>query len=355
MKKQEIDCLNKLLEYKPNGSCSDNFDGIHLYGHSTSDQGRGHQENVRKLENHTGTGEISCYHVLQGIEVYYNDIHMEYCLQNPPAVSNAIEINHCREGRFECSFGENKCCYLAKGDLAICSLEHKKSETAFPLSHYHGVTILIKMNEFSSEVKNLFSILNIDIDLIQEYIYDENRCCIMRANKSIEHIFSELYHIREERRRSYMQLKVLELLLFLSDLDLSTELVTTEYVNQKQVMMIKSVKNFITEDITKHYTVAELADRFNVSPTSLKNGYHHVYGTSIYAFLKYYRLQTAGKYLAETDVSVTEIAAMVGYENPNKFSSAFKEVYRRTPSDFRRCVQMDSRQPFGVAENIDLS
>ena len=26
---------------------------------------------------------------------------------------NMIEINHCLTGRFECSFGENSCCYMA--------------------------------------------------------------------------------------------------------------------------------------------------------------------------------------------------------------------------------------------------
>ena len=36
----------------------------------------------------------------------------------------------------------------------------------------------------------------------------------MRANPSIEHIFSELYHVREKRKPGYMKIKMLELLLF---------------------------------------------------------------------------------------------------------------------------------------------
>lgn len=32
-------------------------------------------------------------------------------------------------------------------------------------------------------------LLNIDLKYIQTYICEGNRCCIMRANPSIEHIF----------------------------------------------------------------------------------------------------------------------------------------------------------------------
>ena len=32
-------------------------------------------------------------------------------------------------------------------------------------------------------------LLNIDLHYIQKYICEGNRCCIMRANPSIEHIF----------------------------------------------------------------------------------------------------------------------------------------------------------------------
>ena len=47
--------------------------------------------------------------------------------------------------------------------------------------------------------------------------------------------------------------------------------------------------------------------------------------TSLYAYLREYRLQTAQKLLAETDASIAEIAHRVGYENPNM-----------TPTEYRK-------------------
>lgn len=58
--------------------------------------------------------------------------------------------------------------------------------------------------------------------------------------------------------------------------------------------------------------------------------------TSLYAYLREYRLQTAQKLLTETDASIAEIAHRVGYENPNKFSSAFRQIFGMTPTEYRK-------------------
>ena len=67
---------------------------------------------IYQLSNKTGNGQITVYQVFNGIELYYNDMHMAYCNQDQVTVKNIIEINHCYIGRYECSFGENSCCYL---------------------------------------------------------------------------------------------------------------------------------------------------------------------------------------------------------------------------------------------------
>lgn len=82
---------------------------------------------VYQLSNGTGNGQITVYQVFNGIELYYNDIHLAYCNQDQVTVKNIIEINHCYIGRYECSFGENSCCYLSAGDLSIGSAMKKKS------------------------------------------------------------------------------------------------------------------------------------------------------------------------------------------------------------------------------------
>lgn len=321
---------------------TDAFHSVALYGNSVRREIEESACRVFQLENETGTGEISVYQVFPGIELVYNDIHMTYCNQSQTGLKNTIEINHCREGRYECSFGENSCCYMAEGDLTIGSVMRKKSSSNFPLSHYHGITITISLGELEEDVCRIMKLLDIDLQKIKQYIVDGNRCCIMRANPSIEHIFSELYFVREQRKSGYMKIKILEMLLFLSDLDTRQEVIQTEYYSQKQVSLIKEIADFITTDITKHYTIEQLAEKYNISPTALKKCFRGVYGSSVYAYLRMYRLQTAGRLLEETTLQITEIAAKTGYDNPNKLSSAFKQIYGVSPTDFRKGVRLDS-------------
>ena len=47
-------------------------------------------------------------------------------------------------------------------------------------------------------------------------------------------------------------------------------------------------------------------------------------------------MQEAQKLLLETELTVGEIAAKIGYENPNKFTSAFKKTYGVTPTEFKK-------------------
>ena len=274
--------------------------------------------------------------VFPGVELCYNEMHLAWCNQDQPAARNVIEINHCRVGRYECSFGENSCCYLAAGDFAVSAGTRKKSASCFPLRHYHGITILLDLDQLAPETRQLMEQFGIELDTIRQYICAGNRCCILRGDPTIEHIFGELYTHRPPQQAGYRKLKVLELLLFLTGLNARERVQQTEYYNQRQVACAKQVAERITRNLQEHQTIEQLAQEAGLSPTALKSCFRGVYGSSIYAYLRGYRLQTAQKLLAETGDSIADIAHQVGYENPNKFSSAFRQQYGQTPTEYRK-------------------
>ncbi|MGL6199105.1 MAG: helix-turn-helix transcriptional regulator [Lachnospiraceae bacterium] len=313
------------------------FSSIDLYGGTVQIDTKTEDCDVFHLENSTGTGDITKYRVFPGFELIYNDIHMEQFDQaNAKRVNNVIEINHCREGRYECTFGHQTCCYMAPGDLSISSLTQNKSVSSFPIRHYHGISIFIALDDIAPEVTLIMKMLSINFEHIKSLIGNEKQHCIIRANESIEHIFYELYTNRDFRKEGYIKLKVFELLLFLSGLEVLKQSAETKYWNQKHVKKIKEIHNFITQDISRRYTIAELAQKFEISQTSLKACFKGVYGTSIYAYLRAYRLQTGRKLLEVSDLTITDISIQIGYENPNKFTSAFKEVYGASPMEYRK-------------------
>ena len=61
-----------------------------------------------KFSNETGTGSMIICPLFLGAELYYNDMHLAFFEEATAPMRNVIEINHCRVGRYECSFGANQ-------------------------------------------------------------------------------------------------------------------------------------------------------------------------------------------------------------------------------------------------------
>ena len=319
-------------------SVKDRFTSINLYGDSTRENNaRGGGDNSFHLENESGTGDITLYRVFPGIELVYNDIHMAYCNKNQKPAPHIMEINYCKEGRSECLFKRHQYCYMSAGDLSFCSLDSSAHQSEFPTSHYHGITVTVDFSAITEEMENVLELLAVDITRIKA-LSQADEFTIIRANPTIEHIFSELYKVPDAIRRGYIRVKVLELLLILTELKPEENPDRHTYFPASQIETIKKIHTFLVENYSHHYTINEISEQFRISPTVMKKCFRGVYGDSIFAYMKKYRLQAAGQMLRESNLTVGEIAAKVGYLNPNKFTSAFCDEYGCPPTTYRKKV-----------------
>lgn len=290
---------------------------------------------IFSLENESGSGKISVYTVFQGIELVYNDMHMGYCNCLQRKVSRVIEINHCRQGRYECVFGSQTYCYAGLGDMSISTFVSEKRDSCFPLGHYQGITITVDLDRMTDEIKTIMGLFSIDLKHIESLVKDREYF-IVRANEMVGHIFSERYTVWDSIKHGYIRVKTLELLLALTDMEIEADNPDRLCFSRAQTDVVKHIHDFILEHISEHYTLNELAERFDISLTSMKTCFRGVYGTSVYAYLRTYRLQLAEKLLKDGRLYVAEIAYHIGYENPNKFTSAFKKAYGVQPTEFRK-------------------
>lgn len=294
-----------------------------------------------RVANETGEGVITSYPVFDGVEVIYNDFHMEYWRDTEQPLNGVLEINHCREGRFECEFPNGACVYLDEGDLALNKLGNPPRHSSFPLRHYHGITIAIDLPTATRSTQGLLDTIAIDISAISDRLCPSDQCFIMRETDSIHHIFSELYTAPPEIRLGYMKIKTLELLLFLSLVKPAENKTQHLYHRKSQVEKVKAIKAFLVGHLDENHTLASLAGQFDVPLATLKRCFKGVYGTSPHAFLKTYRMQYAAHLLKNEHCSVTELAGKVGYGNVSKFSAAFKAAYGVSPSLYQKTNQME--------------
>lgn len=316
------------------------FRSVDLYGSSVQEERENVMYSAFHLENESGTGDIAVYQVFPGMELVYNDIHMEYCKQMQEPRSGIIEINYCREGRCECAFGEQSYCYMAAGDLSICSLQRRPHTSSFPTSHYHGITVTVDFAGITEEMKKILELLSVDLTRISVFSGKQD-FYMVRANETVRHIFSELYTVQEHIKPSYIKVKLMELLLMLTELGFDTSKADYAYFSKAQKDCVRRIHDFVMEHVTEGYTIEELAERFEISPTAMKNCFKGIYGAPIYAYFRTYRLLIAERLLREGQLSVAEIAAKIGYTNPNKFTSAFRAEYGMPPTSYKKNVRMD--------------
>ncbi len=319
------------------------FESIALYGGNVREEAGNDGGRHFHVENESGTGDIAVYPVFDGIELVYNDMHMSGCGHSRSSSGQIIEVNHCRQGRYECSYDRQSCCYVEPGDMSISAAQASKQEAGFPLGLYQGIMITIDLKKITAELYAVMELLTIMPARI-EALVRERECLVIRANERVDHVFAELYTVREQVKYGYIKVKVLELLLLLTDLE-PGEQQCRPYFAKAQTDAVKSVHDFLLEHIGEHYTLEELAGRFGLSATMMKACFKGVYGTSVYAYLRTCRFQLAQKLLKDGESTVAEIAARIGYENPNKFSTAFKKEYGISPTEYRKRVQKDRNLP----------
>ena len=288
----------------------------------------------RNSSEYTDTNE---YEVFEGIRIVYTNIHNQTYRFSEKTEDNILVIDHCREGRLEQNTGKQYY-YLSAGDMSI-GRQISDNEIYFPTSNYHGISVLFNPD---SSKKCLSCILGKDApmpaDILNKFC-SEHEKFIIRSTQRIEHIFSELYTVPENIKYGYMKIKVMELLLFLSTVDPSENVMEKQSCTQSQVSLAKKICAYICENINTHITIEQLADIFGVSPTHLKKSFRNVYGSSVYAFVRSQKMLRAAALLRDTDRTVLDIAGECGYDNGSKFSKAFNAVMGTTPSIFRKNKQ----------------
>lgn len=297
---------------------------------------------VYKMKNATGEGVITHYGIFPGIELFYNDFHMsDGENRNKLPQPGVLEVNHCREGRFECVFENGDRQYIGAGDLSVNRLTNQTVSTFFPMSHYHGISITIALDAAAGTIGALESVMgNLHIDLagIAERFCSRDICYVLRGRDAVAHIFHELYQAPPEMASHYLKVKVLELLMYLNDTPAADYPKERRYFSKNQVQTVRQMEAYMKEHLSRHDTLKELSARFDIPMTTMKTCFKSVYGCSIYAYMKSYRMQAAMLLLRDTADSITEIAAKMGYDNPSKFSETFKKEFGQLPSDFRKSL-----------------
>ncbi len=291
---------------------------------------------VFQMKEESGEGLMTMYTLFPGCYIAYNDYHMSCCHSGFQPKTDLFCIDHCREGRIEWERSPGRYVYVSSGDIQVdCRQAHAK-DFFFPLNHYHGLGIYVDLNYTDNGVLHMMDDFSVDLKQLAQKLCLKNSCFIMRSGQQIDRIFSELYDLPEHVRKPYCKIKIMELLMFLQNLDVPAGGEERPYFYKTQVDKIKSMVELQVSDLTKWYTQEELSKSFAFPITGMKRCFKGIYGCTMAEYMKNYRMNAAAEMIRTTKLPIIEIAAAVGYENPGKFSGVFRACKGVTPTQYRK-------------------
>lgn len=100
------------------------------------------------------------------------------------------------------------------------------------------------------------------------------------------------------------------------------------------VAMLQAARTIIMERMSAPPSIAELARKVGLNEKKVKQGFKELYGTTVYGFLRKYRMEQAKLLFDRDQKSVTDVACAVGYSNVSHFGAIFKYHHGVRPGEY---------------------
>lgn len=262
------------------------------------------------------------------------------CREEEMAVQKGSEecvtLRYCVEGRYEIPDRTNRFHYLSPGSLYIgfCAplgVRH------YPLGYLRGVECTFPLSRLEGDVLSDLAAYGDFISWLRRLMVMEGGYFTGEVSDETGKLFSSLYDALVRGTYSIEEYRffLLQILFILSHGALrDTGRGCTLGGEQRAVAFDAHRK--LTEDISVHRSIADLAAGYGISPSSLKQYFEKVYGQPISHFMRAMRMERAKELLVETDLKVGQIAALCGYVHQGKFGRVFFEQTGMNPLQFRR-------------------
>jgi AraC-like DNA-binding protein/DNA gyrase inhibitor GyrI len=97
---------------------------------------------------------------------------------------------------------------------------------------------------------------------------------------------------------------------------------------------VNQVIDYISANLHRPLRLDIIADRINVSQRQLLRIMRFALNESLYAYVARQRVERVVLYMQTEEMSLTQLAEMVGYKSPQSFSKAFKKQFGISPKTY---------------------
>ena len=311
----------------------------------------GRNEYILPVCSGSENGRIISYKINPYAELWYIDIRSRR-LPDMPAVEAAGEdhpfmtVNYSFKGKCELLLKNGEATYLDTGEYAIDdgTACQDKGTFYYPRAEYHGLELFLYPGKELDQALSLQSMTCSSTTELEKRHAGREEPFISKAGARIVHTMEMIAEdILAGGDLELMTLNVGRLLNLLSSECAEMETART-YYSGSQVQIVRRAMDLLTEDLSKRHSAAELAQKFGISETCLKNYFRGVYGRGYSELLNEIRMEKAADLLLDGKSKIAQISDAVGFATQSRFARAFKNYFGVTPMEYKRTRMLQKEQ-----------
>ena len=111
---------------------------------------------------------------------------------------------------------------------------------------------------------------------------------------------------------------------------------TSDVNNTKNELIAMKIMKYIDENFTQNLTLDSIAQEFRCSSSYVSHAFKETVKMSPIQYMISRRIGLAQNLLISSDMTATQIASHVGYDNSNYFSAVFTKAIGVTPIEYRK-------------------
>ena len=172
----------------------------------------------------------------------------------------------------------------------------------------------------------------------REHLTDRQLPLTPKIELCVNEILSSPYS--GETRLYFAKAKCTELLCIVAGLldeqeEPNPAIVDQTVLSRNDIQRLHDVRELVGNNLTRWYASDELCRTMGLNTKKLKYGFKKIFGKTPYKYAVDIRMESAFKILKEDNLSVSEVAYMMGYNYPANFTTAFRKHFGFTPQTLR--------------------
>lgn len=284
---------------------------------------------IQKEQFLNSYGQEEHFHALNNRNVYVNYTG-DYRSNPLYHVHNSCELLFIEEGEAQYRIGNNEY-HLGPRDVLIIggTDPHSRKFLKTPCLRY-GLTVMPAFIQSLPVINGYMHVYRTQTP--------ENASRLKNIDKEVfQQMIRILWQLRDETEENgdghseMLYALLLELTVYLKRLlQVEKQDISGTYKTMSQI------KNYIDFHYNEELGLKELSRIFYLQPNTISKNFGLIFGKNINSYIHSVRITHAVRILEESDVSITELSAVVGYSSVNTFLRQFREKMNISPLQYKK-------------------